>query len=349
MEKEPIPQPKLSKEAVLEEYFKAGFDPRYADFFWETYSSTYDDISRDSPYDDDNSDYALSTVKDGMPWYIAYHTIGHPKEWCLKAYHYGAYTPNRKFEFADYAECLREVYRDFIKEALENKSKEAEEAANAELKKNCDFIGRMFGKGEVYMRAFYDDHERMTASEDSLDEYDVIERAYYEAIEKGKDTDFAYYYGTLSADKSHEDSWRLAEVREQLQKEGRDDVYSRLYLILYSENLQKYGMDKEHPGKQAPWEKAVDAFMNAWEYVRWSGFKDFSEGKKRRFSRIYMDIYMNAACPDPEQGHDSHVLDIALRKFNGEAADYRDREVDIRERRIVDDILESMFPDVWEE
>jgi len=120
-------------------------------------------------------------------------------------------------------------------------------------------------------------------------------------------------------------------------------------MILYSDSLEKYGMDKERPGSQMSWEKAVDAFMNAWEYVRLSGFKDFPEEKKRRFYRIYMDAYMDAACPDPEQGNDSHVLDIALREFNGEAAEYTVREEGSRERQIVDDILESMFPDVSEE
>lgn len=350
MEEEFNPQPKLSKEAVLEEYAKAGFDPRFADFFWEKYSSTYDDISRDSPYDDDNSDYALSTVKDGMPWYIAYHAIGHPEEWCLKAYHYGAYAPNRKFEFADYAECLREVYRDFISKAVKERDKEAEEAANAELRRNCDFIGKMFGKGDVYMRAFYDKYEGLTDDEAGIEEYDEIERAYDEAIEKGKDSDFAYYYGTMAATKSREDAWRIAEIRERLQREGRDEYYVMLYLILYSENLSKYGMDWEHHDNPVPWERAVTACMNVWDYVRWSGFKDISRQEQLRFYNIYMDVYMTAAYPDsmenaPAESIDAYVLDLALRKYHGERVEYEVRkESGSKERQVVDEILESMFP-----
>lgn len=364
MEEEFTPQPKLSRDEVLAEYAKTGLDQRYSQFFWEKYSAKYDSLSEELPYEEDNSDYALSVAKDGIPWYILYHEIGHPEDWCEKAWNYGAYTPGA-IDFVDVADCLWEVFSESYKEAVESREDGAVERVNAELRKNCDYIGKRFDKSPVYMRFFYDWYEDMSGGTDKLDYFKEMEDSYNLAIRKGKKEDFAFYYAQkcISLD-SAPDAWRLAELKEKLEKEGKDSFYVGLYLQKYSEGLMEDGEEREHPDIPTRWEEKVIAYMKGWEYTQGDG-KSFSPKEMDKFIRIYMEVYLQASHPNnpkaiPWDRFDDFVLDIAERRYRGENAEIEPWDPELfmelmkmnkkpverksRNQQIIDDTLDMMFP-----
>ena len=235
MEETFTPQPKLSKEEVLAEYANTGLDMQYADAFWQQYSSTFDRVSEEMPEDEDNSDYALDTTKRGIPWYILYKNIGHPEKWCQMAWNFGAYEDGKTNALKDIADCLWEIIRDrFI-----DKDPDFEQ----ELRRHCNFIGKQFGKSDIYMRFFYEWYKDMSGGSEMLVHFDQMENAYNDAISKGKSEDFAYFYATWG----RSGAWRIAELREKLQKEGWDKDYIQTYLYQYADGLEEDGEEREHP------------------------------------------------------------------------------------------------------
>ena len=271
---------KLSKDAVLAEYAKTGFEPRFAEAFWQQYSATYDRISEEMPEEEDNSDYALRTAKRGIPWYILYKNIGHPEKWCQMAWNFGAYEDGKTDSLRDISDCLWEIVRDrFI---------EHDPDLEKELKRHCDFIGKSFGKSPIYMRFYFEwfFHELNGGSE-LLDYFDRMESAYNDAISQGKSEDFAYFYATWG----RSGAWRIAELREKLQDQGWDDCYIRTYLAVYADGLEEDGEEREHPDIPAYWEEKVEAFMKGWDYAR-------KHGLDHKFAERFRDIYLNLSHPD---------------------------------------------------
>lgn len=279
MEEEFNPQPKLSKETVLAEYAKTGLDIKYADAFWQQYSATYDKVSEESPEADDNSDYALYSTKKGIPWYILYKNIGHPEKWCQMAWNFGVYENGNTDSLKDIADCLWDI--------ASNRFCEHDPDFKQELKRHCDFIGKQFGKSDIYMRFFYVWYEDMYGGSEKLDHFDQMEYAYNDAISQGKSEDFAYFYATWE----RFGAWRIAELRERLQKEGWDENYVRMYLYQYADGLEEDGEEREHPDIPAYWEEKVDAFMKGWDYAR-------KHDLDTKFAERFRDIYLNLAHPD---------------------------------------------------
>lgn len=290
------PQPKLSKEEVLAEYAKTGLDMQYADAFWQQYSSTYDRVSEEMPEDEDNSDYALDTTKRGIPWYILYKNIGHPEKWCQMAWNFGAYEDGKTNALKDIADCLWEIIRDrFI-----DKDPDFEQ----ELRRHCNFIGKQFGKSDIYMRFFYEWYKDMSGGSEMLDHFDQMENAYNDAISKGKSEDFAYFYATWG----RSGAWRIAELREKLQKEGWDKDYIQTYLYQYADGLEEDGEEREHPDIPAYWEEKVDAIMMGWDYAR-------KHGLDNKFAERFRDIYLNLSHPDEMPDYPfSEVEDRAIQE-----------------------------------
>jgi len=289
MKEKITPQPKLSKEEVLAEYAKTGLDMQYADAFWQQYSSTYDRVSEEMPEDEDNSDYALDTTKRGIPWYILYKNIGHPEKWCQMAWNFGAYEDGKTNALKDIADCLWEIIRDrFI-----DKDPDFEQ----ELRRHCNFIGKQFGKSDIYMRFFYEWYKNMSGGSEMLDHFDQMENAYNDAISKGKSEDFAYFYATWG----WSGAWRIAELREKLQKEGWNKDYIQTYLYQYADGLEEDGEEREHPDIPAYWEEKVDALMMGWDYAR-------KHGLDNKFAERFRDIYLNLSHPD--EMPDSPLSDV---------------------------------------
>lgn len=290
------PQPKLSKEEVLAEYAKTGLDMQHADAFWQQYSSTYDRVSEEMPEDEDNSVYALDTTKRGIPWYILYKNIGHPEKWCQMAWNFGAYEDGKTNALKDIADCLWEIIRDrFI-----DKDPDFEQ----ELRRHCNFIGKQFGKSDIYMRFFYEWYKDMSGGSEMLDHFDQMENAYNDAISKGKSEDFAYFYATWG----RSGAWRIAELREKLQKEGWDKDYIQTYLYQYADGLEEDGEEREHPDIPAYWEEKVDAIMMGWDYAR-------KHGLDNKFAERFRDIYLNLSHPDEMPDYPfSEVEDRAIQE-----------------------------------
>ena len=289
MEETFTPQPKLSKEEVLAEYANTGLDMQYADAFWQQYSSTFDRVSEEMPEDEDNSDYALDTTKRGIPWYILYKNIGHPEKWCQMAWNFGAYEDGKTNALKDIADCLWEIIRDrFI-----DKDPDFEQ----ELRRHCNFIGKQFGKSDIYMRFFYEWYKDMSGGSEMLVHFDQMENAYNDAISKGKSEDFAYFYATWG----WSGAWRIAELREKLQKEGWDKDYIQTYLYQYADGLEEDGEEREHPDIPAYWEEKVDALMMGWNYAR-------KHGLDNKFAERFRDIYLNLSHPD--EMPDSPLSDV---------------------------------------
>lgn len=290
------PQPKLSKEEVLAEYAKTGLDMQHADAFWQQYSSTYDRVSEEMPEDEDNSDYALNTTKRGIPWYILYKNIGHPEKWCQMAWNFGAYEDGKTNALKDIADCLWEIIRDrFI-----DKDPDFEQ----ELRRHCNFIGKQFGKSDIYMRFFYEWYKDMSGGSEMLDHFDQMEHAYNDAISKGKGEDFACFY----ANWGRSGAWRIAELREKLQKESWDKDYIQTYLYQYADGLEEDGEEREHPDIPAYWEEKVDALMMGWDYAR-------KHGLDNKFAERFRDIYLNLSHPDEMPDYPfSEVEDRAIQE-----------------------------------
>lgn len=293
MEETFTPQPKLSKEEVLAEYAKTGLDMQYADAFWQQYSTTYD---RGAEEEEDNSDYALDTTKQGFPWYILYKNIGHPEKWCQMAWNFGAYENGKTDSLKDIADCLWEIIRDrFI---------ERDPDFEQELRRHCDFIGRQFGKSDIYMRFFYEWYKDMSGGSEMLDHFDQMEHIYNDAISKGKSEDFAYFYATWG----RSGAWRIAKLREKLHDEGWDEDYIRTYLYQYADGLEADGEEREHPDIPAYWEEKVDALMKGWDYAR-------KHGLDHDFAEKFRDIYLNLSHPDEMPDYPfSEVEDRAIQE-----------------------------------
>jgi len=348
MEKELIPQPKLSKEEVIAEYVKTGLAPKYADVFWHLYSDEYDGLEGEP----DDSAWALETAKYGIVWYILYKEIGHPEDWCQAAAGFGKENQYEELSLENIADCLSEVYRKFWQQD--------EASAVIELRRQCDHIGERFGKSPLYMRLFYEWYEDMSGGSDLLDHFSEMEFAYNDAISKGKSDDFAYFYATYP----WSEPWRIAELRESLQKEGKDEDYIQLYLIKYADGLEDNGEEREHPDMPASWEEEVTAYMQGWDYARKEesgiGAKD-----QQRFIDVYVRTYMSARHPlnpsvIPWDRFDDFVLDIAVREFHGEHVEIEPWDPEAfnecmktgrdpvehksREQLLREDILDMMYP-----
>lgn len=330
MKEDVIYQPKLSRESALVEYTKTGLKSDYNEVFWQKYSSLYDKYLKDKWEEGSISDDALCTTIDGMQWYVRYREIGHPEDWCLKAWDYGAYEAGKEYELSDYAYCLLYVYGDRWLEASRSNDNTAVLRVKKELKKHCDFIGLEFGKSSIYCRFFYEWFEDIPGGsiEMLLERLDSMERAYFYAIEKGKSEDFAYYYATEDTP----DNWRFAELRDSLLKEGRDEAYVDEYLYRYEVGLLEDGEEREHPDHPTSWEIKVMAYMKAWDYVRNSEINwDYKE--KTRFIDIYMNEYLNASSPDhperiPWDRFEEYVMDRALKRFRGDPVEMEPLDLD---------------------
>lgn len=274
MEEEFAHQGKMTGQEVLDEYARTGFDPRYAEHFWEKYCSLYDTAAKEEWPDGDESDYALSTTKEGMPWYILYKEIGHPEDWCKQAWEFGAYEHGRVDTLEDVVECLQRAF-------FEHWRKDPN-GATEELKRQCAFIGPRYGKSEVFMRFFYEWVKDMSGGKELLSICEDLEHSYRLAIDAGKGDDFAHYY----AERCNEycDSatgWHLAEQRERFLKEGRDEDYFRTYQWKFGQEFQDHGAPDRYP---AWWEQKVDAYLKGWDYAR-------QHGLDSRFA----DLYENAS------------------------------------------------------
>ena len=125
-----------------------------------------------------------------------------------------------------------------------------------------------------------------------------------------------------------EQAWKLAELRERLKKEGKDELYVDVCLRKSAELVDEYGSEiPEHKTKE------VKAYMNAWDLTRGRDFQKSSLEEKKRFIDIYVNVYMNASYPEnpkaiPWDRFDDFVLDIAKRRFKGENVDVEPRTLD---------------------
>ena len=247
-------QPKLSKENVYAEYAKNGFSPLYAEIYWKHYSSIYDELDGS----EDDSDWALESARYGLEWYILYKENGHPESWCEDAFSFGCGSWHVEFTLENIAECLFDIYS---KHCI---NPETRSQAEEELHRHCDYIARAFGKSPVFMRFFREWYEEGSGGRDLIEEFERMESLYNEAISKGKDDDFAYFYATWPG----RDAWHMAEVRESLIKDGWDKDYVNMYLHQYEEGLLTDGRERQDPAVPMFWEEEVIAYMRGWDYAR---------------------------------------------------------------------------------
>ncbi len=270
-------QPKLSREDVLAEYAKTGLSPLYAEIYWKHYSSIYDELDGS----DDDSDWALESARYGLEWYIRYKEIGHPDSWCEEAFHYGSGSWYVEFTLENMAECLYETY---LKHRI---NPESRSQAEEELHRHCDYIARTFGKSPVFMRLFREWYEGGSGGRDLIEEFERMESLYNEAIAKGKDDDFAYFYATWPG----REAWHLAEVRESLQKDGWDEDYVGMYLHQYEEGLLTDGRKRQNPAVPTFWEEEVIAYMRGWDYAR-------KHQHPHEFIKMFQNVFLNLAYKD---------------------------------------------------
>lgn len=353
MEKVFTPQPKLGKKEVFAEYVKTGLDIKFADIFYEKYLKEY--ILYSKFYN--ASDMALRNSKNGIKWYALYHQNGHCEEWCDMAYRYGCDGIERDFSLENVISCIG-----WVCEELEDYSSDLYDATKeTELAKHFNYVEKAFEKDKVFMRFYVEyanefgfDHRMLSTVSQQAASYD-------EAIQRGKSEDFAYFYATYNG----YEPWRIAELRERLQKEGRDKYYILLYLNKYAEGLEKDGEGRKLPNAPAPWEEEVAAYMKGWEYANKeeSGISDVNE--RQRFVDVYEKTFYEAKHPvNPAailwDRFDDFVLDIALRRFHGEFVEVEPFDPDaIRElikanrtpqerksseQQLRDDMLEMLYP-----
>lgn len=223
---------------------------------------------------------------------------------------FGAYEDGKTDCLKDIADCLWMIIRDrFI---------DHDPDFEQELRRHCEFIGKQFGKSDIYMRFFYEWYEDINGGSEMLDYFSDMEFYYNDAISKGKSEDFAYFYATWG----RYGAWQTAELREKLQEEGRDEDYIRTYLYHYADALEEDGEERKHPDIPAYWEEKVIAYMKGWEYTQGSG-KSFSPKEQEKFISIYVDVYLQASHPNnpnaiPWDRFDEFVLDISERRYRGE-------------------------------
>ena len=320
MEEEFTPQPKLSREEVLAEYVKTGLDMKFADRFQEKYLEEYDAWS-----DYDNaSDSAMKCLKNGFKWYVQYHQNGHDETWCEGAYRFGCDWIEYDFSLENEIACMEWICEELSYESLDffNETKETEFA------KHFSFVEKEFSRGKTFMR-FYAEYVDDNGFNQDMLSIVSNETAYYEeAIRRGKSEDFAYFYATWG----RSGAWRIAELRDRLQAEGKDDDYIRTYLYMYADGLEEDGAERKHPDVPALWEEKVDAGMKAWDYAR---KEDSGIALKDRplFVKIYIDVYIQASRPEnpkaiPWDRFDDFVMDIALRRYKGENAEIEPRTLE---------------------
>ena len=297
---ENTPQPKLTKNEVLDIFAQKGFDPEYADFYWSQYSEFYDSTAQDVPDDDRLSDDALSAADDGLSWYALYKEIGHPESWCIKACDFGINECGKVDSLEDIADCLIGIYSD--------QYEVDKEIAAEELRRHCNFIAAKFGKSELYMRFFYEWYEGGDGGSRYLKTYDELEQSYLNAISEGKDDSFAHFFATKSLVLGV-GAWRLAEAKEQLEQEGRDNEYISSYLWKYEKEIVEHGDPgpADHPEW---WEEKVVAYMKGWEYAHTHGLDE------AKFAELHEPIYLNMhhsyeRIPDFED----NAIEEALRQY----------------------------------
>lgn len=310
MEKEFIPQPMLSKEDVLAEYAKNGLDPHFAEVFYRKYVNEYDTWE-----DYENaSDKALRCVKNGFKWFVLFQEIGHSDLWCEKAYCFGCEWIEIEISLDNEIICMRE-----ITESLSYDSPEVFQATKeTEFEKHFHHIRKAYGKDDVFMHYYTKYHSEFGFDKDMLEIVSLWTNRYNHAVSKGKSKDFAAFYSTCG----DTGAWRIAELREKLQKEGWDTDYVELYIIKYAAGLSEDGEEREYPDIPAYWEEKVIAFMKAWDYTR-KDDSGITPGERQRFIDIYIEVYLHASHPEnpkaiPWNRFDEFVLDIAKRRFNGE-------------------------------
>ena len=287
MEKNSTQKP-LSKEEILAKFANTGFDARFADFFYERY---LDEFEVWEDYDNPN-EWALKCVEHGLTWYSLYHQIGHHEQWCKAAYGFGCEGVQIDVSLESEIECMAEVTA-----RVKSHSKELFiSTKDSEFAKHFDHIKKQYKMDGIFI-LFYSEY----AKEFGLDRdicdivymLDIVSRktrAYTDAIERMKSEDFASYYATL-IDINSEQAWKVAELRESLQKEGWDEDYIQTYLYQYTNALEEDGEEREHPDIPAYWEDKVYAFMKGWDYAR-------KHNLDIRFAESFRDIYLNLAHPD---------------------------------------------------
>lgn len=294
------PQPKLTKNEAFEIFARKGFDPRFAEFYWSQYSKFYDSTAQDDPFGDKLSDFALSAADDGLLWYALYKEIGHPESWCKKACDFGIYERGKVDSLEDIADCLIELYCD--------QCRVDKDIANEELKRHGNYIAAKFGKSKLYMRFFYEWYEDWSGGRNYLETYAQLEQSYLEAISEGKDDSFAHFFATKSLVLGV-GAWRLAEAKEQLEQEGRDNGYISSYLWKYEKEIVEHG-DPGPANHPEWWEEKVVAYMKGWEYARSHGLNEgqFAE----LFERIYLNFHHSTErIPDYEE----KAIEEALRQY----------------------------------
>lgn len=341
--------PNLSKSEFITECFKVDSDSKTIDFFWNMYLSLHESLLPDI----DSSDNVLVLIKNGLAWYNLYKEIGHPEEWCKKALDWCELLKIEQ-TFENVADCLCKIYW----EERADPSSQAE----AELDRHCDYISRKYGKSPIYMRFFRDWYKNDPDGSQYLERYEEMEKRYNEAIGKGKDDDFAYFYAEQDGDDSF--AWRLTEERERLIREGWDENFIEVYLHEYQSRFEEDGSEREHPKIPAVWEEKVIAYMKGWDYARKNGLGyDFID--------TYTNVYFNARHPNnysaiPWERFDEYVLDIAIRRHNGESVQTEPDDPEFwkslleeksrqskhrksRDQEIIEETLEMMCPNGMDE
>jgi hypothetical protein len=312
-------QKPLSKEEILAEFANTTFDARFADFFYDRY---LDEFEVWEDYDNPN-EMALKCVKHGLTWYALYKQIGHHEQWCKAAYEFGCEGVQIVVSLENEIECMAEVT-----ERVESHSKDLFiSTKDSEYAKHFEHIKKHYQKDGIFMLFYSEYAKEFGFDRDMLDIVSRKTRAYTDAIERKKNEDFASYYATL-VDYNSEQAWELAELRERLKKEGKDELYVDVCLRKTAELVDEYGSEiPEHKSKE------VKAYMKAWDITRGSDFQESLLEEKKRFIGIYINVYMNAFYPEnpkaiPWDRFDDFVLDIAKRQFKGENVDVEPRTLD---------------------
>lgn len=242
--------------------------------------------------------------------------------WCQVAWNFGRLEPNQEITIEMDADCLKKAY--------ELHWKESHDEAKCELERHCIFVAKKFNKSSIFMRFYREWNEGLSGGSDMLSHFDEMELSYNDAISKGKDDDFAYYYATGEWDLPT--NWRMAETREKLKTLGWDEGYIFEYLEKYRDGIYNNGIERSHPDIPTDWEVNIIAYMNGWDYAR-------KNNLDKHFVDVYQNVYLNAYYADnpeviPWDRFDAFVLDIALRRYKGEDAEIEPYDPELIEERI---------------
>ena len=327
------PQSKLPESEVIAKYNDLGLPKEYVSFFVDEYNRCYDSV----PDEENSSDLALESATGALKWYILYKRLGNSEKWCKAAAEFGLSSFRDTDDIEDIVDCLQEVYHDCYD--LSN---------NSDLEIQCSFITDFLGKSQVFKRFFMDNFTEMVLARNPIKLADEKESIYKAAIDKGKSEEFAYNYAWSPNPCLY---WEKEEIREKLVQEGRNQDYIEEYLMVYESEISYQ--------EESYFTELIDGHMKGWEYCK-------EQGLDSRFVEIYKQVYLEAKHPVipariPKTGFDDFVLDIALRRYNGEQVDVEpqdevymkqiqllmrhEKERTSKNQQIIDETMEMMFPD----